>query len=383
MNEIKLLIVEDNESDKEAWEINIEEFNRSIEKEGLETVFEFGKSFEEANKRISNDFDAVIIDLRLEGDDKSSLETGGGRLIDEKVDILRLPTFVYTATPALIDEIEKKETVFFKKYVKDQKRMSHILDEIKRIYDTGITRILGGRGKIEELLNTIFWNHLSLSLDYWMKPHVDIDPEKVLLRYIAAHFSEYLAISQEGNIDKFSPPEFYITPPIGKNFYTGDILKGSPKNRKDEVQSIKYYIIINPACDMVMREATKDNKKILCRNSKKIVLASLIRCDEVEELKGITKDSGIDKKEKFKSYMRNNKGRYHFLPKYREIEAMFIDFESIDSIDPFLVERDFERIATISPVILRNIIARFSQYYSRQGQPDLNVDNHLEEILPD
>lgn len=376
MKELKLLIVEDDQTDQTDWGDSIGVFNKSIKDDGLEITVRFCDSFEDANSLISNDFDAVIIDLRLMGDDKSSMDTGGGKLIKERIDKLRLPTFVYTATPALIDEIQKEETVFFKKYVKAEHRMADILEEIKKIYDTGITRILGGRGKIEDFLNKIFWKHLSHSLDHWMESLGDSDAEKALLRYISAHLSEYLAIDQDGHghFDKFFAPEFYIKPPIGDHPYTGDILK--------KIEGNDYYVILNPSCDMVLRPQ-KDLKTPPERKAAKIVLASIIPWEKVPELSGIPGNVSNSNRKKLTPYVSNNTLRYHYLPFYVDIGKMFIDFESIESIDPGLVDGNhYERVATISPAFLRNIIARFSQFYSRQGQPDFDVDHQLNLLLP-
>jgi hypothetical protein len=47
------------------------------------------------------------------------------------------------------------------------------------------------------------------------------------------------------------------------------------------------------------------------------------------------------------------------------------------------LEKNYDRVATISNHFLQDIIARFSQYYSRQGQPDYDFDLMLEKILPE
>jgi len=370
MNELNLLIVEDEKGDIEAWQDNIEQFNQEIKDKELKIVHKICRTFKESIDIYSNDFDAAVIDLRLKDDDKIKDETGGERLINEKLEKLRLPTFVYTATPNLINVIRIEETVFFKKYVKTNKTMHEILQEIKGIYDTGITRILGGRGEIEKMLAKIFWRHLSDSFSYWLSAPENIDVERVLLRYIAAHLSEYLAVDQAGDFEKYLPPETFIMPPIGENMCTGDILKNHADNR--------YYIILTPSCDLVLRT---NNEESPYRNAGKIVLASLIKWNNLEALSGITKDSNKSSQDKLKNYVKNKKNRYHYLPLYGDIGGMFIDFESIETHQADVLTGSFERIATISPAFRTNIVARFTQYYSRQGQPDFDVDDQVYELL--
>ena len=41
------------------------------------------------------------------------------------------------------------------------------LDKFKTIKATGILNLLNRKGKIEELIQNIFWNHISTSLDNW------------------------------------------------------------------------------------------------------------------------------------------------------------------------------------------------------------------------
>ncbi len=63
---------------------------------------------------------------------------------------------------------------------------------------------------------------------------------------------------------------------------------------------------------------------------------------------------------------------YHYLPEVSGImdKNSFIDFRRIITLDR-LDDSNIESVATISAPFLKDIIARFSYYYSRQGQPEL------------
>lgn len=43
--------------------------------------------------------------------------------------------------------------------------------------------------------------------------------------------------------------------------------------------------------------------------------------------------------------------------------------------------RDLVKVGTITDAFKRDIIARFSSYYQRQGQPTFNVDSILKKYL--
>jgi len=83
----------------------------------------------------------------------------------------------------------------------------------------------------------------------------------------------------------------------------------------------------------------------------------------------------------------NKLDRYHFLPKFDKIESNHVvDFQNVNTIDigtddkpdydEYLKEREkliksYTRIASIASPFLKDLISRYSFYYSRQGQPNL------------
>jgi hypothetical protein len=57
------------------------------------------------------------------------------------------------------------------------------------------------------------------------------------------------------------------------------------------------------------------------------------------------------------------------LPPFDGNNGYLIDFQDVTTIS---FTNDLERIATISSPFIKDIISRFSNYYSRQGQPTFN-----------
>ena len=168
---LKLLLVEDNSDEIESYTNIIEIFGQN---NNLEVDLKVEKRLETALKEISSHFDAAIVDIRLE-DDKPGTEPGGETLVYRLLEDFRIPTFVYTGTPSFISHIEEKENILFKKYVKAEVGIKDILEDIKLIFDSGITRIIGRRGLIEEMLDKIFWKHIASNLNLRDLPP---DPEK-------------------------------------------------------------------------------------------------------------------------------------------------------------------------------------------------------------
>ena len=98
-------------------------------------------------------------------------------------------------------------------------------------------------------------------------------------------------------------------------------------------------------------------------------------------LSGITKK---DKKEnKLKNVFGNNYTDYfHWLPKTKFFDGGFLSFRKIST----LTKEEFRDAYNqphiqISPHFVKDILSRFSSYYARQGQPDIERDKIIEEII--
>jgi CheY-like chemotaxis protein len=358
---LKLLLVEDNKAEIDAYKKSIEIFGQ---KNNLEVDVKVEKRLEEALKAISYHFDAAIVDIRLE-DDKPGAELGGETLVNRLLKEFRIPTFVYTGTPGIIDQIEDKENILFKKYVKAEVGIKDILKEIKFIFDSGITRIIGRRGLIEEMLDKIFWEHIADNLDL---KDLTPDSEKKILRYIAAHLQEYLELGESGQLEVYTPDEVYIHPPIKKGIYTGNILR--------EKDSGDYFIVLTPACDLAQQKA----KSIVITSIENLKKDGIVK-QNVNIIKK-RKTSDDDKRaaeEVLKRIIGNNfSNKYYFLPLSNFFEGGLINFQKLISGIPKELEEKYDLIASVTAPFLKDIIARFSIYYSRQGAPDLNKERIID-----
>ena len=67
---------------------------------------------------------------------------------------------------------------------------------------------------------------------------------------------------------------------------------------------------------------------------------------------------------------------FHYLPETKVFSGGFINFRKIETFKLKDFRKTFEDpIAKISPSFVRDIVARFSSYYARQGQPDFDLDH--------
>jgi CheY-like chemotaxis protein len=208
---LHLLIVEDNKNQIKLYEDTIDEFNTNSD---TKIEIKFGNSLEDGLQQIrNNDFDAAIIDLRLGVGD---VEGKGKELIKEIKSNLRFPVFVLTGYPGDLDEDLRIPNVFYKVYEQTKKDTIEVLEEMTDIYKTGITKIMGRKGIIENTLQEVFWENIAASMEYWKTEIEDESKiiEKILSRHILAHLSERLKLTEEGEFETYHPAEVYIMPPI-------------------------------------------------------------------------------------------------------------------------------------------------------------------------
>jgi hypothetical protein len=369
---IKVLIVEDDEAMLKSYKDVIDLFNSKTEEKIYATN---AKNLGEAQNLLAKEyFDAAIIDLILEGGSRE-LNPQGNQIVQEILENLRFPVLIYSGNLGQLDP-KFTENIFFKKYSRDATDFKTLLEEISKIHKTGITKILGRTGLIDKHLQEIFWKHLSQSLDYWF---IDSN-ERILLRYVLAHLQEYLDLDvKTEEFDPYVPAEVYIVPPIKKFLFTGLILK---KKTGDE-----YSIVVSPPCDLAQAKTksvavagieelgmplVKEKKKILIEKTKGIKSEEdKLLCDKQAEAKDIL----------LRLVSNSHAHKYHYLPPSRQFRGGFINFQRISTYSPEDLEKEFDFIASVTGGFCKDITARFSYYYSRQGQPDMNRDQLLVELM--
>ena len=367
MEELKLLIVEDDPVVVDTYKRGIKAFNLESK---IKVVAEISNNKDSAFSRLNDNhstYDAAIVDLDLmgtRGNDKSGNEVI--RLIKKG---LRFPVIVISGTQQNLDEDLREESSLFK--VKARGDEGDYLEEIVSIYKTGITKILNRTGTIENYITEIFWKHLSNSLDLWINDNERSDEEKQksLLRYTLLHIQEYLELTADSNFENYHPAEIYITPPIKDKVFTGDILLNLESNER--------FIVLTPSCDLA-HDGKTDNVLLTKIDSDILIPELKTIINNPEESKGNIKSSRKD----LERIITNNKSnKYHFLPEYKTLPAGLIDFQNLKSVEKQKIEEEYKIEAAINSSFVKDILARFSYYYSRQGSPDFNMDEVIESLL--
>ena len=339
MSELQLLLVEDDDqlvNEYQAVLTNyMEERDRQLEMPVVRTL-------EHAKRSLGRSIEAAIVDLNLGAD-----TSDGGQIIDELKKHFRVPVAVLTATPADAEDEPPVVGIF----TKGEHGFDQVLDCLWSIHEIGLTKIMGGRGLLEERLNQVFLRNLLPTLDVWRGYGVQDRErtERALLRYALGH----LVADLEGDETPCYPEEVYLAPPLENSLQTGSLLRA--KDRQT------CHVVMTPACDLVLRKDGEPKSKVL-------VVAEVVREDDLYD--ALDADRGRQKQLK-----RNNDASYfHWLPKCHAIEGGFVDFRRLESVPWNEVDKKFDSLeARIAPSFIKDIVSRFSTSYARQGQPAIGA----------
>ena len=351
MSVLRLLIVEDDEQDLSTCRDTVERYENEKQRE---VKLVECKDVEEAFSVLDNSFDGAIIDLTL-GNDSDA----GNQVIRKIEDSqFRIPVFILTGTPVNTDFAHIK---VFKKGDPGA-GYDDLLDRFWDIYNTGLTRIMGGRGIIEQTLSQVFLKNLIPQIDKWIDYGEDNSSrtEKALLRHTLNHLLQLL----DDDADSCFPEEVYLHPPLNDDIRTGSLVK--------EKESGKWFAVMSPACDLVVREDGS-------RNTDRILI---VEVDLGTTLFPWFNDTNLSKTRKgeLKRAFGNNKSAYHhWLPKTDFFEGGFLNFRKLFTWEIGQFQEKFHTPPEIqiSLSFVKDIVARFSSYYARQGQPDIDFDRFI------
>lgn len=348
---IKIIIVEDDKALQDMYKSSIEEYNAENEKFDIEA---FHLSDDKDIPRILYKYhiDAMIIDLDW---GTGIRQNEGNQLVRKVYKDCRIPIFIVSGNLHLLEE-DYADSPIFKKYNRDEIYNSQLFDEIEKIYSTGYTKVLGNQSELDRMLSNVFWKHMCPVIGSWDNKDKDFKTQR-MLRFAVTRMNEMLNIDSSDNHDDYDALEFYIKPAIKDKPFTGDII--DYENKK--------YVVITAACDM---EQKKLDYVVVCK----------IDFDEFDNIRKEIKENKKKAEERLKRFINNAVPRYHLLPPCKLFSGGLIDFQQVENIKK---EKFYENSivkASINPVFHKDIQARFSHYYGRQGQPQLNKEDIVEWI---
>lgn len=348
----KFLLIEDSESDAQAFSDTIKRLNLEKDDEDMFNL-EVAETFDKGIEMISSNYNGVIIDIKLDDDHD------GNEIISKILKKYRLPIVVFTGTPDVNIDNELPISVF----IKGVHTHESIINELCEISDTGIYNVLSGTGIIEEIMTQIFWKNLYPQMKVWKeKKGQGIDTEKILLRYTISHIQELI----DNDIPSYVTEEMYIKPPISNVIKTGDIYQ--EQLRKE------YYIVLSPPCDLAVH-----NGKI---KTDRILVCEIEEQDNINKLLIKTGKNADKKRDSIYNCLNNNyTNYYHWLPGNSLFSGGYINFRKVITYEPEDFRNRFGCAKLkVQDYFVKSIMNRFSSYYARQGQPDFDLKQEAKVI---
>lgn len=333
------------------------------------TEFEEGISLVE-----QYDYDLVVLDLQKEGKDFD--EMAGIKIIERIKNIAFIPVIFYTGHASKIQGLVSEIVGVVNK----GDGFDNLKQEIQRIIDSRIALLKGQvYDLLRESLRKYFWETVDADKKVFVPGKSDVSLGYLLLRRFANSLSKenikQLLGDDKIKTDKAHPMEFYIFPvdpdSTKEEYLAGEILE----------KEGKYYAILTPDCDLVLRSnGFRKADKILLATSKNF--KSLRDFIKYEELKNKQDKSEKENQQlsnlegKLKTWMGNRGGeqdRFFFLPATPFIENIVIDFQDKCMVD-YDELKSYRRVAKLDLPYAQSMISSFIRYYNRIGFPDIDSD---------
>ncbi len=369
--ELRVLFIEDDEKLGQ----NLQKSFDGSSVAGYALTTKVVNQFEDGISAINKyDPDLVILDLFKDKDIKD--EDAGIKVLDSIRRSAFVPVVFYTGHAYKITDMISEIVGVVSK----GDGIDTLTKEIERIITSKIA-VLKNQiyGHLRESLRKYFWETVDVEKKIFVPGKSDVSLGYLLLRRFANSLSKenikQLLGDDKIKTDKAHPMEFYIFPvdpdSTKEEYLAGEIIE----------KEGKYYAILTPDCDLVLRSngLRKADKILLAATKNFKSLPDYTKYDELRKKR--------DKSEKenkqlsnlegaIKTWMVNRGGeqdRFFFLPATPFIENLVVDFQ-----DKFMVEynelKSYRRVAKLDLPYAQSMISSFIRYYNRIGFPDIDVD---------
>ena len=231
---MKLLLLEDSLSDIDACVTTAETY-KDEKKRDLEILV--AKNIDEARHELYiNDCDGAIIDLRIEAN-----PLAGKQIVDFISSLnLRMPIVIFTGTPDEASSI----ACCIGKFNKGEITYAKIFDLFFDVAQTGLIKIMGRKGIIENCLNSVYRQDIIPAIGRWTELAGKFSGDEIE-RALCRHTLSHLLFMLSGNSELYFPEECYLHIDAQKGFpKSGEIIKNSEN---------VFFAILTPPCDLEVR----------------------------------------------------------------------------------------------------------------------------------
>jgi CheY-like chemotaxis protein len=379
---VRLLIVEDNLTEQETWKSTIEMHNSDVEENGFGIDAYYAVSMEQAADYIGkSDYDAAVVDIRLEQSVGSSPNADGNLVVERLLqsELAVIAVFTGEHNEVKIPQWATSLVQTFRKGGDEGEGTSAVMGWL--IQNMPMVRpIRKAQLAIKHEMVQLFTKSIWPRWSQWMQAEGSNDAaylELALSRHLASHVH---AVLLEGSSQRVHPEEWYFIPPVRDGIRTGDILKTT-----DAKGVSVYEIVVTPRCDLAIAK----NNTIQLAQCKDVAKDWDTLCTKLDSRKAEHDAENDNEKKKiihgdvkkFEEQLRkytqhaNNKAVCHFLPRMMQdgipVGPLLVQFDHIRSVGTDqLNDLGKSRIASLTPEFLPSLVERLGGFFSRIGTPD-------------
>lgn len=377
---VRLLIVEDEVNEITSWNNLIEIHNADLQANGFKIELMNAKSLQDAINLIDiNDFDAAVVDIRLEQGKMAAPNTDGNEVVSKLLEAELAIVAVFTGEIAQVDipDWAKQTVKSFRKGGDEGEGTTAVLSWLCEMAPM-IQSIRQAQQIIKSEMVKLFTKSIWPRWKYWMVENsISEDTSKSLSRHLVSHV--HATLLEEAQ-QKVHPEEWYFVPPVRHGVRTGDLIEKDNGN---------YEIVITPRCDLAIEGKVETIQLAECVNvlnewselcnAIKVAETTLAQNQDQNKTQKLN-DKIENERKKLRAFTQhNNKASVHFLPP--------IKLHDGNTLGPFLVQftkirfvnksatQDIEtliknRTASLTPEFLPSLVERLGGYFSRIGTPD-------------
>jgi CheY-like chemotaxis protein len=357
--QLKILIVDDEDKKLKEWEEAIESHNLDRDRHGFELEMISAKSVKSAISKIkTHRIDAVIIDLGLQVESGvSEINSDGNELVRYLSENQPVGVAVWTGSTGAADTAINAQVRIFDKgdgdapvfnWLASNKDVFLQLRNVRELFDKETAKL--------------FYQSIWPRWEQWHNnSNASVEAlTKTITRHMVAHVHDSLLSSDE---EYAHPEEAYFVPPLKDRLDTGDLIDFE-KN---------VWIVVTPRCDLA-----NPNK------SKTVLLARCAdKSDEWKEFASAPQPLSQKLKDKRHKLIQheNNALRQHFLSpmsesKSKERGPWLVQFDDLRAMPVAEAQANLLplRFASLSPMFIPSLVERFGGYFSRIGTPNLSSD---------
>lgn len=350
-----LLLVEDDSHARESWTRDVVEHN---DLPNMQVRFELvatGDASTALQILRSRHIDCAVVDLRIPDSDNGESTpnaAGGNRVVQSVLVEVGIPTVVYSGHAEEASEsITDSSIKLFSKqggtsleilsYLSSRATLMEAMAEMR-------TRVATATAKVFSQSIWPRWeNRWGIRTGSW-------DMADVITRQVVSYVAEHLGYSQ-----LYHPEEFYFNPPLSsERLGTGDLVR---------IDS-DIYLLVNPRCNMDRCDYPSELALAYCKplGAQWVGLVERSRSSNPNK-----REKALEEARRFAS--QDHSLSKHFIPSCDGDGPWLVDFANIRTVPSDNAgEMVANRLASVSPQFLPNLVQRYSSYLGRIGQPDLD-----------